>query len=105
MVIGLMAVGVLPSASRGEAMAEAVPCATALACLLIAMGTMSDKPPLGPLANPPPPGQLPVEPALPDTEDGRHLYLAAEAVRQQAKSLTEELTQAVEAIIGDEPKP
>lgn len=62
---------------------------------------MTDKPP--PDAAPPV-GQLPVEPALPDTEDAKHLYLAAEAVRQRAKTLTEELTQAVQSI-DEPPKP
>jgi hypothetical protein len=39
-----------------------------------------------------------VEPVLPDTEEARHLYLATEAVRQQAKTLKEELTQAMQRL-------
>jgi len=35
---------------------------------------------------------------LPATEEAKRLYLSAEAVRQQAKALTEELTQAVQSI-------
>jgi len=41
---------------------------------------------------------LPTEPVLPNTEEAKHLYLSAEAVRQQAKTLSEQLTQAVESI-------
>jgi len=41
---------------------------------------------------------LPVKPALPNTEEAKRLYLSAEAVKQQAKTLSEELTQAVESI-------
>jgi len=55
-----------------------------------------DRPPTPPPD--PPLGELPFEAVLPDTEEAKRLYLSAEAVRQQAKALTEELTQAVEAI-------
>jgi hypothetical protein len=41
---------------------------------------------------------LPIEPALPNTEDAKRLYLSAQAVRQEVKSLSEELTQVVESI-------
>ena len=63
---------------------------------------VTESPPPDPPPDPPPgpplTGELPVEALLPDTEEGKRLYLSAEAVRQQAKSLTEELTQAVESI-------
>jgi len=62
---------------------------------------MADQPPPDPPPERPSIGQLPIEPALPDTEDAKHLYLAAETVRQRAKSLSEELAQAVQSI--DEP--
>jgi hypothetical protein len=51
-----------------------------------------------PPSDPPPVGLLPVEPALPDTEEAKRLYLSAEAVRQEVKTLSEELTQVVESI-------
>jgi hypothetical protein len=41
---------------------------------------------------------LPTEPVLPNTEEAKQLYLSAEAVKQQAKTLSEELTQVVESI-------
>ena len=54
-------------------------------------------PPDRPLDSPPG-GLLPTEPVLPNTEEAKQLYLSAEAVKQQAKTLSEELTQVVESI-------
>jgi hypothetical protein len=59
---------------------------------------MASTPPPDPPGDPPQVAQLPTEPALPDTDEAKHLYLSAEAVRQRAKSLSEELTQAVQQI-------
>jgi len=59
---------------------------------------VTESPPSDPPPDPPPVGLLPVEPALPNTEEGKRLYLSAEAVRQEVKTLSEELTQAVESI-------
>jgi hypothetical protein len=57
-----------------------------------------ENPPPDPPPDPPPGGVPPFEAVLPDTEEAKRLYLSAEAVRQQAKTLTEELTQVVESI-------
>jgi len=59
---------------------------------------MADAPPADPPPDPPPDAQPPTEAALPETEDAKRLYLAAETVRQRAKTLAEELTQAMERL-------
>jgi len=59
---------------------------------------MATTPPPDPPGDPPHFPHLPTEPVLPDTDEAKHLYLSAEAVRQRAKSLSEELTQAVQQI-------
>ena len=59
---------------------------------------MAETPPPDPPADPPQVPLLPTEPVLPDTDEAKHLFLSAEAVRQRAKSLSEELTQAVQQI-------
>jgi hypothetical protein len=70
-----------------------------LAPVLIRLAfAVTESPPPDPPPDPPAIGVSPFGAVLPDTEDARRLYLSAEAVRQQAKALTEELTHAVEAI-------
>jgi hypothetical protein len=59
---------------------------------------VTQSPPPDPPPDPQLVGLLPTEPVLPNTEEAKHLYLSAEAVRQQAKTLSEQLTQAVESI-------
>ena len=59
---------------------------------------MADTPPPDPPPDPLPIAQLPVEPPLPNTDEAKHLFLATEAVRQQAKALSEELTHVVQSI-------
>jgi hypothetical protein len=39
-----------------------------------------------------------VQATLPDTEEAKHLYLAAEALRQRAKELSEEVTQTLQRL-------
>ena len=65
---------------------------------------MAETPPSDPPGDRPLIPHLPTEPILPDTDEAKHLYLSAEAVRQRAKTLTEELTQAVQQIEAP-PKP
>jgi len=59
---------------------------------------MSDAPPSDPPPDPPPAPQVPVEATLPDTEEAKHLYLAAEGIRQRAKELSEEVTQTLQRL-------
>ena len=59
---------------------------------------MTETPPPDPPPDRPQIAQLPVDPPLPDTDEAKHLYLAAEAVRQQAKALSEEVTQTLQRL-------
>jgi hypothetical protein len=57
---------------------------------------MADAPPPDPPPGPPPAPQVPAEAILPDTEDAKRLFLTAEALRQRARELSEEVTQKLQ---------
>ena len=59
---------------------------------------MTDAPPPDPPPDPPHAPQVSVEATLPDTEEAKHLYLAAEAIRQRAKELSEEVTLTLQRL-------
>jgi hypothetical protein len=59
---------------------------------------MAETPPPDPPPDPPDTPHVSVEPPLPDTEDAKHLYLAAEAIKQRARELSEEVTQKMQSL-------